>query len=141
MNYVEALLQADKTKADEKETKVIKSRRLAHILGEEEPVEIKLQQIPTRRVNEIVARQFDKKGNFDMSQSYDAKLLLIVEGVIDPPIKNPEVREYFGAPTPSALADKLFGREVSRIALEVSKLSGVDLTEEEAEEAETEIKN
>jgi hypothetical protein len=144
MNYVESLLQTDKAALDERQTKLFKSRRLARILGKSEPVDIKLQQIPSRRANEIVARQFDKKGNYDMSKVYDAKLLLIVEGVVDPPMKNADVREHFGAASPAELAEKLFDNEVPLIAREVSTLAGVELSEDEAkdaEDAEAEVKN
>ena len=63
MSLVDELLQADAKKADELNTGVYKSKRLQKILGKDEPVEIKIREIRTRRFNDIVATQFDGKGN------------------------------------------------------------------------------
>jgi hypothetical protein len=141
MNYVESLLQADRSRADEKRTKKMKSTKLAYILGQTEPVEITIQQLDQRKANEIVAMQYTKRGDFDMQRAYDAKLRLVAEAVIEPPLKNEEVRSHFGAASPTELAEKLFGYEVSKIAMQISRLTGIDLNEADEAEAEQEIKN
>lgn len=135
MNLVEKLLKADTKKVEELETKVIKSKRLAKILGEKNPIDITIQEIPARRFNEILGLQFDNKGNFKIEKTFDAKALAVCEGVVDPPIKDKELMSYFRCSTPKDLVIKLFGSELSSISDEITILSGID------SDGEEEIKN
>ena len=136
MNLVEQLLKADAKKASERETGTFKSKRLAKILGGDAPVEIRLQEIGTRRLNDILAFQVDKKGNVDLSKSLDSKLLCCVEGITEPSMKDKNLQRHFNCATPKDLALALFGFEVTDISDAICALSGV--TDEDTEE---EIKN
>ena len=95
MNLVEQLLQADAKKVEERATGTIKSKKLAKILGAEEPVDIQICEIGTRRLNDILAIQVDKKGNVDLSKSLDSKLLTCVEGIVEPSMKDKDLQKHF----------------------------------------------
>ena len=95
MSLLDSLLNTDSTAAFEPQTKKFKSKRLQKILGESNPVEITLKEIPYRRFNDFLSRQFDKKGNFDFVNSMRAKALLAVEGVAEPNLKSEELKNHF----------------------------------------------
>ncbi len=134
-NLVEELLKADAKKADELSTAIVKSKRLAKILGSEDDVEITVREIPARRINDIVSMQFDRKGRFDITKSFDAKALCCVEGIVEPDIKDKNLVSHFGCATPKDLVIKLFGSEITIISDKITALSGVEA------DTEDEIKN
>ena len=140
MNLVEQLLKADSKKADELETGVFKSHKLAKILGvESETVDVQIREIKSRRVNDIVSYQIDKKGNFDYSKSYDAKIMMCIEGVMDPDLKDKDLQKHFGVDNAKDLCEKLFGNEINALSDEISRISGV--AEADGEDTEDEVKN
>lgn len=144
MNLVEQLLSTDHQKINELGTQVIKSRKLARLLGSEDPIDITIQEIPVKRMSEIVAMQFGKKGVFDSEKALHAKAISCVEGIIDPPVRSEELLNHFlpKGGTAKDLVLALFGGEINGISDEISELSGYgSLSEEEAEEEEEEIKN
>ncbi len=137
MNLVDELLKCDSKKADERQTKVLKSKRLATILGVDKPVDITIKEIPPKRLNEILSLQIDKKGGIITSKMYDANLLVAVEGIVDPELRNADLLEHFGCATPKDLAEKLFGSEINKISAEVIAMGNLN----DEEENEEEIKN
>lgn len=138
MNLVDKLLKADIKKADELETGVFQSRKLAKILGaKSETVEVAIREVKSRRLNDIISYQVDRKGRFDFSKSYDAKLMLCIEGVADPDLRNKELQNYFECEDAKALAEKLFGVEINELSDAISTLSGI----ENNEDIEDEVKN
>lgn len=135
MNLVEALIKADAKKAEELRTSVFASKKLANILDKSEPVEVKIKEIPHRRVNDIMSYQLDRKGEFDYSKTFDAKLMMVVEGVIEPDLKNKALQEHFGCSKARELAEKLFQNEVTALSDAIAEISHVE------EASEDEIKN
>ena len=114
MNLVDQLLKSDVKKIDELETGVFKSHRLAKLIGaESETVDVIIQEVKSRRLNDIVSYQVDKKGNFDYAKSFDAKLMLAIEGCIDPDLRNKELQAYFKCANAKELAEKLFGSGIN----------------------------
>lgn len=137
MNLVEQLLKADVKKAEELETKVIKSKKLGKLLGLDEAVEMKISEINPRKFNELCAKPYDKSGNLDTGKMFDTKALICVEGIIEPSMKDKKLQEHFGCSTPKDLVVKLFGNEITNIHLEIDQLcSG---SEEEREELEKKL--
>lgn len=134
MNLVDELLKCDSKKADERQTKVLKSKRLATILGVDEPVDITIKELPQKRLDEIIALQIDRKGGIDTSKMHDVKLLTVVESVVDPELRNADLLEHFGCATPKDLAEKLFGSEINKISAEVIAMGGLNNEEEDEEE-------
>ena len=140
MNLVDQLLKADVKKAEELEVKVFGSQKLAKILGtEEKTVDVTIREVKSRRVNDIIAYQMDRKGRFDYSKSFDAKVMMCVEGVVDPDLRNKNLQEYFGCANAKELTEKLFGNEVSELSDAISELSGVKTDDDE--DPEEEVKN
>ena len=135
MNLVEKLVNADCSKAYELKRRTFKSKRLAQLIGETEPVEITVREIPQRKLNELMAMQYSNKGTFQIERTFDAKLMSIVEGVIEPPMTDKELLSHFNASTPKELAEVLFGSEVTAISDAIMELSGV------SEENEEDLKN
>lgn len=131
MNLVDQLLKADAKKINDLDTGVYLSKKLAKVLGKDEPVEIVIREIPSRRLNELVAYQLDKKGNVDFAKTFDTKLMLCLEGIVEPSIRNKDLQEHFGAKTGTDLAEKLFGNEINEISDAISELSGLVGNEEE----------
>ena len=137
MNLVDQLLKADVKKADELETGIFHSKKLAKLIGSETPVDVQIREVKSRRLNDIVAYQVDKKGNMIFSKTYDAKLMMCLEGVVDPPLKDKTLQAHFECDDAKELCEKIFGNEVNDLSDEISKLSGV-INDEDSEE---EIKN
>lgn len=137
MNLVEKLMKADAKKADEREVGVFKSMQLSRILGEKDPVDVKIQELSARRKNELVAMAVDDNGRADMSKAYDANLKVVIAGVIEPNLKDKDLQEHFGCKMAVDLAEKLFKSEVTDIATAIFSLGTVG----DGKDDEDEIKN
>ena len=138
MNLVEQLLKADAKKADELATDVFKSNRLAKILGLKEAVEVSIQEIPSRRLNEIAGYSIDGKGNFQFEKSYDANLMACIEGVTEPNLRDKDLQRHFGAKNAKELCEKLFAAESKDLSDAIAALSDAN---KEGEDKEEEVKN
>lgn len=135
MNLVESLISADINKAYELEKGTFKSKRLAKLLGEDEAVEIEIAEIPQRKLNEIMAIQYSNSGKLQLTKSFDAKLMSIVEGVRNPSLKDSELQKHFNAESPKKLAEILFGSEVTDLSDAIMGISGI------SDDKDEEIKN
>ena len=126
MNLVDSLLKADVRKADEFNTDVFNSKRLANILNKKDvdTVEVKLKEINPRKFNDIACYQIDSNGNPDFSKMYDAKLMICINGIVDPDLKNSDLQEHFACNSAKDLCEKLFKSEVNEIADCITNLSG-----------------
>ena len=129
MNLIEKLIRVDKETAGKRETKKIKSKRLTKMLGED--TEITIQEISGRKSNDIMQMVFDSKGNKKMSALYDTNLMICVNGIIEPNLKDQTLMEHFGAATPKDLVAILFDSEASSIADSIVDLSGLKTKEED----------
>ncbi len=129
MNLIEKLIRVDKETAGKRETKKIKSKRLTKMLGED--TEITIQEISGRKSNDIMQMMFDSKGNKKMSALYDTNLMICVNGIIEPNLKDQTLMEHFGAATPKDLVAILFDSEASSIADSIVDLSGLKTKEED----------
>ena len=126
MNVVDRLLKADVKKAEELETGSFSSKRLAKILGEKEAVPVEIREISSRRLNDIVSYQITGNGSFDFSKSFDAKIMMCVEGVVSPNLRDAALQK-----SASELCEKLFGNEITNISDAISELSGISDNDEE----------
>lgn len=129
MNLIEKLIRVDKETAGKRETKKIKSKRLTKMLGED--TEITIQEISGRKSNDIMQMMFDSKGNKKMSALYDTNLMICVNGIIEPNLKDQTLMEHFGTATPKDLVAILFDSEASSIADSIVDLSGLKTKEED----------
>lgn len=137
MNLVEKLLKVDSKKTEELKTEKIVSKRLGELTGTKDGEEITIREIPARRLNDLLAKQYNAKGVFDMNRSFDAKALAVAEGVTEPDLKDKSLQAHFNCPSSKDLAIKLFGNEISGISDRIVTLSGLG----EVAETDEEIKN
>lgn len=131
MNLVEQLLSIDSKKADELKESTYKSKRLQELLGTEEAVEIKIKEIPVRRLRRLAAFSNDSKGNTDLVKSYDADCLVVAEGVFEPRLNDEKLLAHYGVPSAKELVAKLFKGEASNIASSIIALGEVEANEED----------
>ncbi len=136
MNLVEGLLKADQAKAKEYATGTFKSKRLAKVLGQDEPVEIGIREIDLDTIKNVREYATRRDGSFDSSKSFESNYILVTKGVTDPDLNNDELQKHFGAHDAVELAEILFRFEANYIADAIIKLSNMTL-----EDAEDIIKN
>lgn len=134
---VDELMKADAKKAGDLKKDTYPSKKLSEILGKEEKVEITIREIPSRRINDLSAYQYDRKGKMDYSKNFDAKLMTCVEGIVEPNLRDKELQAHFKCKTANELCEKLFGFEVNYISDAIMRLSDI----KEEEDTEEEIKN
>jgi len=136
MSLVDKLMAIDKGEFAKEQTAEMQAKHLSKVLKEQ--VTIRVRALPGDQYTDITARLVNKKGNADFSKSYDVNALLVVEGVVEPSLKDKELQKHFGAATPKELAKLLFpGGELTEIANMITELSGFSQPEED----EDEVKN
>lgn len=123
MNLVEGLLKADESKAKEYDTGTYMSERLGKILEKNSPIEIKIREVDVKTIKNIQQYSMKKDGSMDRNKLYDSNLMLCVEGITDPDLKNEDLQKHFGAATAKDLAEILFRFEAAYIADAISNLS------------------
>ena len=134
---IDMLMRLDREKVAELPVKDIKANRLSQLMGQDVTVEIKALAGDTYM--DLLATATNKKGNVDVSKTYRAQALIVVEAMQSPSLKDKELQVHFGAASPIDLAKTLFpGGELTKIFQEVADLSGFGDDEDEDLE---EIKN
>lgn len=133
MNLVDQLLKADVKVAEELETATFSSHKLAKILGQEGTVEVTIREVPSRRVNDIMSYQMHRKGGVDFGKTYDAKLMMCTEGIVEPDVRNKDLQKHFGVDNARELCEKLFGSEIHPLSDAITELSGITSDDEEEE--------
>ena len=134
MNAVELLMSVDRGKIEALPEKTIELKRLSEMVGE--PYNVTMRAIPARRAVEILSTGADRDGGVDYGKAFDANLLTVAAGLVEPDLKDRSLQKHFGAATPKDLAEKVFtGGEIAQMATIIMQLSGYGT------ETETEIKN
>lgn len=111
------LLSADTAKFKEQPEDIIKSDVLSKRLGAD--AYVKVRGVKPRVYENIVRPATDND-----NKQFDAKVMMLVEGVVEPDLKDKELQTYFGARTPKELAETLFGADVNTIFERIGQLSG-----------------
>ncbi len=123
MNLVEKLLAVNPEELKKVEEKTIEIKRLSEKIGE--PFMVTCRPVIGDRYFELAADVVDEDGNADLSKGYDVQVLIALEGMVSPNLKDGTLQKHFGAATPKELMKILFnGGEITRIADLVSDLSG-----------------
>lgn len=137
MSLTQKLMAIDKGALAKDNTAELQAKRLTELMGE--PVMIKVKALSGDQYTDITTRLVDKKGNADFAKAYDVNALLVVEGTVEPDLKDKELQKHFGAATPKELAKLLFpGGELTDVANKITELSGFSQPDDEVEK---EIKN
>lgn len=136
MSLIDELLKADFKQIDDKAK--VKVSKLSKLLGHD--VEITVQAIDGKRYRDIrnmATKTVKNKTKFDVGQFQDN---VVLNGVVDPSLKDKDLLDRFKVATPLELMDKLFyPGDINKLSDKISELSGFD--EEEPEEENDEIKN
>lgn len=104
-------------------TKKLKINRLSELMGTDFIVEVK--GLSAKRFTELVSDIKAKDGSVDLSKAYDANVRIATAGLVDPPLKDKDLQEHFGAATPGQLIEKIFnGAEIGAMADAITELSG-----------------
>ncbi|NNG67345.1 phage tail assembly chaperone [Caldanaerobacter subterraneus] len=131
MSLVDKLLQLDaaKIKMPEKE---VEMKRLSKLLGEK--VVFKIRAIDGQRYADIqrLAIDISNKGNVKDIDMYKLQVLTIIEGVVDPNLKDKRLLEHFNCTTPEELVKKLLlAGEITDLYNEITALSGYEVEVED----------
>ena len=139
MSLLDNLLQADANKVTEKPTKVIELGRLTKVLGNK--AEFTVTALDPERHADIqrTSVDFNKKGSIRDLKLFEMQVLTLIDGVVEPSLKDKDLLAHFGVATPKELVKKLFlAGEISDLYGAINELSGYDKDDEEVNE---EIKN
>ena len=134
MSLIDKLLQMDKAKLMEMPTKEIELPRLSQVLGE--TFRVKCRAIDGERYADIQRSAIDlnKKGALRNINLYEMQVLTLIEGVVEPSMKDERLLGYFGVVTPKELVKKLFlAGEIAELSNVITELSGYEKTEDEEE--------
>ncbi len=137
---VKDLMNIDRDKVAAVPTKEIVARKLSDIIGQKSTITIKA--LPGDDYMEIVGAARNKKNGIDSSKMYKAQALVVVEGVVEPSLKDAELQKHFGCASALDLAKFLFpGGELVEVFNEIATLSRFIEEDEDDETVEDEVKN
>ncbi len=134
MSLIDKLLQMDKAKIMEMPTREVEIPRLSEVLGE--PFKVTCKAIDGERYADIQRSAIDlnKKGALRNINLYEMQVLTLIEGVVEPSMKDERLLGYFGVVTPKELVKKLFlAGEIAELSNVITELSGYEKTEDEEE--------
>ena len=134
MSLIDKLLQMDKGKLMEMPTKEVELPRLSELTGES--FKVKCKAIDGERYADIQRSAIDlnKKGALRNINLYEMQVLTLIEGVVEPSMKDERLLGYFGVVTPKELVKKLFlAGEIAELSNVITELSGYEKTEDEEE--------
>ena len=134
MSLIDKLLQMDKAKLMEMPTREVEMPRLSELTGE--PFKVTCKAIDGERYADIQRSAIDlnKKGGLRNINLYEMQVLTVIDGVVEPSLKDERLLAYFGCVTPKELGKKLFlAGEIAELSNVITELSGYDKTEDEEE--------
>lgn len=122
-NLINILMETDPEKLARKARENVEINRLSKVFGS--PFIVTVKAIPGERYSELAGGMVGEDGEIDYAKAYDVNLMVAIEGMVSPDIKNGDLQKHFNCASPKDLMDKLFnGGEISRIADVVTDLSG-----------------
>ena len=134
MSLIDKLLQMDKAKLMEMPTKEVEMPRLSGMLGE--MFNVRCKAIDGERYADIQRSAIDlnKKGGLRNINLYEMQVLTVIDGVVEPSLKDERLLAYFGCVTPKELVKKLFlAGEIAELSNVITELSGYDKSDDEEE--------
>nr|DAI70135.1 MAG TPA: tail assembly chaperone protein [Caudoviricetes sp.] len=127
MNLVEKLLSVDRTTLTEEITEKYESRNMKKWTGDGT---ITIRRIRDRKKTDIQSMCVDfNQGKYN-GQLFDSKLMTLVEGIVEPSLKDQSLIEHFGAGDPLGLAELLFNGEIDEIADAIEEVGKKENVEE-----------
>lgn len=135
MSLIDKLLQMDNKTIMEMPKREVEVPRLTQVLGE--PFKVVCQAIDGERYADIQKASIDlnRKGGVRNINLFDMQVLTVIDGVVEPSLKDTKLLQHFNCVTPKDLVKKLFlAGEVAELSNVVTELSGYDKIEEDEEE-------
>lgn len=135
MSLIDKLLQMDNKTLTEMPKREVEVPRLTQVLGE--PFKVVCQAIDGERYADIQKASIDlnKKGGVRNINLFDMQVLTVIDGVVEPSLKDKKLLQHFNCVAPKELVKKLFlAGEIAELSNVVTELSGYDKTEEDEEE-------
>lgn len=135
MSLIDKLLQMDNKTIMEMPKREVEVPRLTQVLGE--PFKVVCQAIDGERYADIQKASIDlnRKGGVRNINLFDMQVLTVIDGVVEPSLKDAKLLQHFNCVTPKDLVKKLFlAGEIAELSNVVTELSGYDKTEEDEEE-------
>ena len=135
MSLIDKLLQMDNKTLTEMPKREVEVPRLTQVLGE--PFKVVCQAIDGERYADIQKASIDlnKKGGVRNINLFDMQVLTVIDGVVEPSLKDTKLLQHFNCITPKELVKKLFlAGEIAELSNVVTELSGYDKTEEDEKE-------
>ena len=108
--------------------------RLSEVLGE--AFKVKCRAIDGERYADIQRSAIDlnKKGGLRNINLYEMQVLTVIDGVVEPSMKDQRLLAYFACVTPKDLVKKLFlAGEIAELSNVITELSGYDKSDDEEE--------
>lgn len=142
MSLVDKLLKIDIADVTEMPTGEIEIKRLSEKIGE--PFIVQCRAINGKRLGDFRKMSIDygKKGQLKEVDTTKIKELTLLNGIVEPNLKDDKLKTHFGVVTPDDLLYKLFlAGEIDDIYELIQNLSGYEDDEEEGVSVEEEIKN
>ena len=141
MSLVDSLLKADIAKVTELPADEVEIKRLSKITGSR--FAVKVRAINGNRYTEIQKSVLNigskGKSDFDIAK---AKTLTVLEGIVEPDMRDKELLKQFKAVTPKEAINKIFlPGEIDRIYKKITELCGYDDEDDGNEDDIEEIKN
>lgn len=140
-NLINILMETDPEKLERNTRKEVEIQRLSQTLGT--PFMVTVKALPGDRYTELATGNLmSKDGEVDYSNAYKANLLVALEGIVSPDVRDRELQKHFNCATPKDLMEKLFnGGEITKIADAVTVISGYGKdTDNEIKNSSTRIK-
>lgn len=131
MTVTEMLLKADAKKVEEMKEGTFKSEMLARALGKEGTVEIKIREIPPKKLAEYMDGAVTQGDDLPLPTLFESSKKIVLAGVVDPDLKDSNLKDHFGCKMAIDLVEKLFRNEVYAISEAIQKLSETAGTTEE----------
>lgn len=135
MSLTDELLKADTKKINELKEGIYESKMLAQAIGKEGTVKVKIREIPTRRLVELMDGTISNSSEVHMLKMYEASKKVVLAGVVDPDLKDKDLQAHFGCNMGIDLVEVLFKGEVMDLSNAIQSLSSL------AEASEEDIKN
>ena len=135
MSLIDKLLQMDKAKLMAMPTKEMEITRLTELMGA--PFKVKCKAIDGERYAEIQRAGVDitKKGSIKSLNIFEMHVLTVIDGVVEPSMKDAKLLQHFGCVTPKELVKKLFlAGEIADLNNIITELSGYEKDEDDEEE-------
>ncbi len=132
MSLIDKLLQMDSRVITEMPKKEVEMARLSKLF--EEPFKVTCQAIDGERYAEIQKQSIDlsSKGSVRNINLFEMQVLTVLDGVVEPNLKDKKLLDHFKCATPKELIKKLFlAGEIAELSNAITELSGYDKTEQD----------